>query len=93
MRFDAIKDAMDKSTGRDRDAAVTLADEYVAAHPEEFDEFRGLDIEALVNAVGVLRQAGLEEAQWRVETWLLHKYEPQNIGGNIRARVRMTGLG
>lgn len=67
------------------------ADEYVAAHPEEFTQFEGKTLESLVKAVDVFRAAGFDEEQLRVETWLLHHFEPQNIGGVATVTVRVTG--
>ena len=87
----AIQDAMDKSSGRDRDKAVKLADKYVSDHPDEFNELRDLSIEACVQAVEVFRAAGLTESEQRVEAWLLHKFEPQTIGGLAQPTVRIPG--
>lgn len=91
----AIKDAVDKSTGdgRDHGGAVALADAYVAAHPELFTQLADMSIEDCVGAVGVFRAAGMEEDQWRVETWLLSRFEPQNIGGEYQAQTRIPGVG
>jgi hypothetical protein len=49
-----------------------------------------MSLEECVNAVSVFRQAGMAEEQWRVETWLLHRFEPQNIGGPVKAKVRVV---
>jgi hypothetical protein len=87
----AIADALDKSTGdgRDREAAVALADAYVAAHPELFAGLEHFSLPVLVNLLADHRNAGREEDQWNVETWLLHHYPPQNIGGEYTAEVRL----
>ena len=92
--LEAIKDAWDKNTGDGRDEVGTraLCDAYVAAHPEEFTELRNLSIEECVQAVSTFRNANLEESQWRVETWLLAKYEPQNIGGVYQPQLRNPAL-
>lgn len=90
----AIKDAMDKSTGdgRDHSGAVALADVYVAANPEIFTQFSDMSIADCVNAVSVFRSANMEEEQWRVEAWLLSHFEPQQIGGEYQAQVRIPGV-
>lgn len=75
----------------DLEAARALADEYVAEHESEFTELSKLDVVKLVGAVDVFRAAGLEESQHRVEVWLLHHFEPQNIGGPVDAQVRVVG--
>jgi hypothetical protein len=92
--LEAIKDSWDKSTGDGRDEAGTraLADAYVASHPEQFEELAKLTIEQCVDAVSTFRNAHMEEEQWRVETWLLHHFEPQNIGGVYQAQVRVPNL-
>lgn len=88
----AIRDAMSKETGggRDYDAACKLADAYVAAHPEQFTQLQHLGIDECVQAVEVFREAGLVDDQWRVETWILHHYEPLNVGGGFQAQVRIV---
>lgn len=90
--LEAIKDAWDKDTGDGRDeSARQMADAYVEAHPEQFEPYEALGLEELVNLVSIFRSQGMEESQWRVETWLLHRFEPQQIGGTYRATVRQTG--
>lgn len=88
----AIRDEMDKTVGdgRDIDTARTLADTYVDAHPELFAFLSGMSIEALVASIDVYRAEGMEQEQWLVETWLLHRFDPQNIGGPVEAKVRIT---
>lgn len=93
-KLEAIRDANDKNTGdgRDRDKAVKLAEAYVKANPDMFASFKGLSIAECVQAVDVFRAAGLEEEEWRAEAWLLAKFEPQNIGGEYQATVRLPEL-
>lgn len=88
--LEAIVDAMDKTTGdgRDHAKAVQLADEYVAAHPDKFTMLATLSLEACVALVDAFRAAEEWEALFLVEAWLLHKFEPQNIGGPMIATVR-----
>lgn len=92
--LEAIRDAWDKNTGDGRDeSARELADEYVVAHEDQFASLKNMTLDQCVQAVDVFRQAGMEEEQWRVETWLLHRYEPQNIGGVADAKVRLFANG
>lgn len=87
----AIKDAWDTETGNGRDPnARTLADQYVKNHPDQFEDYKELTLPECVKALEVFRDAGMESEQWKVETWLLHRYEPQNIGGTYQAQVRLT---
>jgi hypothetical protein len=98
--LEAIKDAMDKSTGdgRDHPNACTLAEAYVEAHPEQYaddiyeNSLATRSVEDLVKAVDVFRAAGMEEQQWIIETFLLAKFEPQNIGGTSQVVLRVLGL-
>lgn len=90
--LEAIKQAMDNTNGdRDIDQARALADAYVTAHPDEFGHLQTMPIETVVATIDVFREAGDDDSQWRVEAWLLHRYEPQTIGGPVTARIRVPG--
>ena len=93
--LEAIKDAMDKTTGegRNHSGAIELADAYVKSHAEKFTDIAQMSLEDCVKAVDVFRAAGMLENQWDVEAWLLHKFEPQNIGGTAQPTLRVPGLG
>lgn len=82
-----IEDAWAKSEG-EMDKVRALADAYVAEHPDEFKELSSLTLEQLVQSVDVFRAANLTESLQRVETWLWHHFEPQNIGGPATVTVR-----
>jgi len=88
--FEAIKDAWDADTGEGRDEELVreMADAYVASSPGEFAGFEGMDEKQLVKALEVFRDAGLEEDEFRVQVWIWHYFEPQDIGGTYRAKVR-----
>lgn len=90
--LDAIILAMDKERegGRDQALAVSLADAYVAAHPETFTFLQGMTLEACVGLVDVFRGDGDLRSLFLVETWLLHHFKPQTIGGTYEAEVRPT---
>ena len=75
------------------DEQLALCEAYVTAHPEEFTEIQNMSLEECVTALEVFRKAGMEDSEWRVEAWLRHHFEPQNIGGEARARVRLPGPG
>lgn len=90
--LEAIRDAMDNTNGdRDMPTAVALADTYVAANPDVFAYLATMPIESCIALVDVFRDQGDEESQWRIEAWLLHRFEPQNIGGPVAAKVRTPG--
>lgn len=67
---------------------VTLADKYVADHPEEFDGFKERSLESIVEALELCRLAGMEDDEWRLQVWIFHRFEFQNIGGPAQAQVR-----
>lgn len=92
--LEAIRDAWSKDTGDGRDEQGTraLCDAYVEAHPERFTNLRDMSLEECVQALSVFRAAGFEESQWEVEVWLLHRFEPQQVGGPMKAQVRVPGL-
>lgn len=92
--LEAIKDSWSKETGagRDEDGTRALCDAYVEAHPEQFNSLSEMSLEQCVTALSTFRAAGMEEEQWKVEVWLLHHFEPQTIGGPIKAQVRIPGL-
>lgn len=82
----ALKTAMDAG---DFDTARELATDYVTAHPDEFTEHQTntdnaeTDHQAhqqAVKAVSAFRNAGMLDSQYRAEAWLLHTWEPLQIG-------------
>ena len=91
--LEAIRDAMDPDTGGGQDASTArlLADAYVAAHPNEFGLLETMPLESCVAAVDLFRSTDDLGSQWRVETWLLHRYESQSIGGQAEPRIRIAG--
>ncbi len=91
--LEAIRDAMDPDRGGGQDASTArlLADAYVSAHPDEFGMLATMPIESCVAAVDLFRGTGDLGSQWRAETWLLHHWEPQNIGGNFEPVLRTPG--
>ena len=87
----AIAEAMDKSTGdgRDHSKAVQLSEAYVKAHPDLFTGLDKFDVPLLVQLVSKKRAAGDEEGRWNIEAYLLATFEPQQIGGEYKATVRL----
>lgn len=88
--FDRFRDALDKTTGdgRDLDSARELSDAYIAAHPEQFGDFAGMDAAAVAQAVDTFRSAGMDDAVTRAEMWVRSAFEPQQIGGQVDATRR-----
>lgn len=91
----AIFNAWDKDTdgGRDEDAARKLADKYVDDHPDEFVKLAALGDdqaaqEMLVSMIDKYREHGDEDGVHRIQIWLWHHFEPQQIGGPVTAQVR-----
>lgn len=87
---DELQDIKARIEEGDLESARTLADEFVTANPALFTDMATKPVDELVNAVDKFREAGFEENQWQVEAWLLHHFEPQNIGGSASATVRVV---
>jgi hypothetical protein len=92
--LETIKDSWSKDTGEGRDEQGTraLCDAYVEANPDRFTELANMTLEECVQALSIFRAAGMEQSQWEVEAWLLHRFEPQQIGGTARVVVRIPGV-
>lgn len=71
-------------------AARDLADAYVESHAEDFAGMENLSLDLLVKAVDDYREKGQEAEQWKVEAWLLHHFDPQEIGGTYQPKLRIT---
>src|SRR5215207_1716823 len=65
-----------------------LADKYVAAHKADYAGFDNLSQDVLVRTLEDYRDKGDEDNVWKVQAWLFHRFEPQNIGGPAEAQVR-----
>lgn len=70
------------------DKVRKLADAYVAKNKSEYAGWENIPLEVLVGMVDQHRDNGDDAKQWKVEAWLLHQFEPQNIGGPAEAKVR-----
>jgi len=76
---------------RDKDDSVyAKADKYVAAHKDTFAGFEALSMDLIVAALEKARENGDEAEEWKFQTWLFHRFEPQNIGGTHTATVRVS---
>jgi hypothetical protein len=78
-----------KASLEDDDKVRKLADKYVAAHKADFAGFEHLSLDALVKTLEGYRESGDEEGEWKIQTWLFHHFEPQNIGGTYEAQLRV----
>lgn len=99
-KLEALRNAWspDNPETRDEGLARQLAEEFVTDNPDLYGaDYLAKDIGELVRAVDVFREAGMEEEQWRVEAWLLYAFEPQTIGGEYKAKLKINpsdiGLG
>lgn len=78
------------------DTARTLSDQYVSANPDAFSGWEAKEVDGeqgLVAAVDTYRATGMEDDQWKVEAWLLHRFNPQNIGGAAIVTIRVPDNG
>ena len=87
---DALQAIKDQVEAGEVETARELADTFVSENPSLFADMQTKNVEELVSAIDVFRAAAMEENQWQVEAWLLHHYEPQNIGGPADATVRVV---
>lgn len=69
---------------------VKMADAFVAANPDLFNDLRDMDLPKCVEALEKLRDAGMSELEWIVQVWIFHKFEFQTIGGAAAATVRVV---
>lgn len=90
-----IRDAWDKDIdpGREEERTREVADAYVKKHPDEFAELEEKSQAECVESLEAFRAAGLEDGEWRVQAWLFHRYQPQNIGGDYIGEVRIIPNG
>lgn len=86
----AIKDKW-AEVPRDAEACQAMSDAYVAANPGEFTGYESKTIQELCRAIDTFREAGMDEEVQRMEVWLLHRFEPQNIGGTYQPQIRVVG--
>jgi len=89
----AMYNAWDKEIGQGREEVETrkLADKFVAEHPEFYNEaFRVKSEPELVRSLDVLRQAEMHEEVARIQAWLWHHFEPQQIGGEVQSVIRVV---
>lgn len=82
-------DEGDQLSRHDNDVVV-LADAFVAANPDLFNDLVDKDLPECVESLDKLRDAGLTELEWLVQTWIFHKFEFQNIGGTAQAVIRVV---
>ena len=68
-----------------------MADAYVDKHPDEFAGFENLSLDVCVKVLEDARDNGREDDEQRMQIWLWHAFEPQNIGGKVDAKVRIHG--
>lgn len=89
---DAFRDALNKETGggRDMDKAREISDRFIADNPELFRKLIGLDSIQIAKAVDVARESGLDDEVTLLEIWVRSRFEPQKIGGEATATVRLV---
>lgn len=84
-----IRSSSGEASLEDDNKVYALADEYVAAHTEEFAAWDNLSLDVLVKTLEEARDKGDEVSVWKIQAWLFHKFEPQNIGGTYQAQLRV----
>lgn len=74
---------------KDRDV-YALADKYVAGHSEDFAAYDVLSLDELVSRIDEHGAAGRNTEAFKLQVFIWHKYEPQNIGGTYEPKLRVT---
>lgn len=74
---------------KEDDKVRTLADKYVADHKSEFAGYENLSQGLLVKQLEEYRETGDEDGEWKIQAWLFHHFEPQNVGGPAEAKIRI----
>lgn len=96
--LEAIFEEWDKGKGdRDESLVRSLSDQFVADNPVLFGSFTvatednpdGMPEPACIQALEVFRNAGMLEEERRVQVWLWHRFSPKNIGGEVKAQIRI----
>lgn len=88
-QLESIKQAVEAG---EFDTARTLSDEYVASNPDVYNGWESKQVAGdtgLVANVDLYRAAGREDDLWQTEAWLLHRFQPQNIGGEAAVQLRV----
>lgn len=100
-----VWDTEDDDGGRDTDTARRLADQYVANNPTQFTHMEDWSLETCVASVEAFRAAGdlfrerglddqaVDASKLLVDVWLLHHFQPQQIGGSAAPMIRVTSNG
>jgi hypothetical protein len=83
-----VRSSSGKASLEDDQNVYKLADKYVAAHKADFAGFDNLPLEALVKTLEQYREEGRDEDAERIQVWLWHRFEPQNIGGTYEPVLR-----
>lgn len=69
---------------------VKMADAYVAANPGLYSDYENKNVHECVQALEVFRNTGMLEQEWQAQTWIFHRFEFQNIGGEAQAQIRFA---
>lgn len=77
--------------GKKQAEAQKLCDDLYLAHPEYFSTLEGKDSEQIVTLIDLYLKAGLEDDATLATMYELAKFERQQIGAKLTARVRLPG--
>jgi hypothetical protein len=80
-----------KASLEDDQKVYKQADAYVKAHAKDFAGWENLSRDVLVRTLEDYREKGQDDEETKVQIWLWHRFEPQNIGGAYEATVRVPG--
>lgn len=89
----ASSDPDGKTLAEEDKNVYQMADEYVDAHSDDFVGWDNLPLKVLVKMVDEFRDSGDDENLRKVQVWLWHKFDPQEIGGEYHATIRTPANG
>lgn len=84
----ASSDPNGDELAKEDESVYKLADKYVDANPDAYAGFEHLDRDVLVPLLESYREKGDEEGEWRVQAWIFHQFDPQQIGGTAEVKLR-----
>lgn len=86
---DRSSDPDGRELAQEDKSVYQLADDYVASNTDAYAGYDNLSMDLLVKQLEEYRGKGDEDGEWKIQAYLFHRFEPQNIGGPVEATVRI----
>lgn len=85
-----VRSSSGKASLEDDQTVYAKADAYVKAHAKDFAGWENLSLDALVKTLETHRENGQTDEEDKVQVWIWHAFEPQNIGGTYEPKLRLN---